>query len=549
MPIAPDTAVSRAGTVKKLFSGAAVLSAAAMLTKIVGLVYKIPLVKYVGIEGMAYFLAANHIYVLLFVISTAGLPVAVSVGISSALGGGDKRAVSGIYRTAMKLFLAVGVVGSGVLFFGARVIAGGIAMPDVEPSLRAISPAVLMACASGALRGYFQGHQNMLPTAISQVVEALGKLVLGLAGALWAIGQGFSDIYVAAFAISGITAGVFLSMIYLFLAKRRFDKKHYSDIERVGALPAGATVRLIKVALPVTLSSAIISLTGVIDTALIPNCLISSGYAATDANTLYSCYGNMAVPLFSLVPSLISPISTAILPIISEAHCKNDSTAENASIVSGIRLTCLLALPASAGLAIFSEPILKLIFSSSQDGVQTAAPLLVWLAISILPACLITTTNAVIQARGHAEYTIVSMSIGVAVKCVTEYFLLRRPDVGIYGAPISTFVCDMTVISVNIYNILKSSDRLNGIIMPSVKTALSAVIAVGGAGVVRQIMKSDGRFAILLPFGAAVAGYLILVYIFGAMDSEFELLLKRKNRRSENGKNRKNRLSDEKRKI
>lgn len=543
---------ARAGTVKKLFSGTAVLTAAALMSKIVGLIYKIPLIKYVGIEGMAYFLAANHIYVLLFVISTSGLPVAVAVMISSAVARADRSTTVSVFRTALVLFLIIGGAGSLVMIAGAEKIASWISIPEASRCLTAIAPAVLMACVSGALRGYFQGHQVMRHTAVSQVIEAAGKLGLGLAGAVYAVRRGYAPATVAAYAITGITAGVGLSMLYLIAVKAGFDKRRFRE-KTSAAVTRTLAGRLIKLALPVTLSSAVISLTGVIDTALISNCLRQGGFTEQAANRLYSCYGNLAIPMFSLTPSLIAPVAMALVPLISSARSASDDDKERTAICSAVKMSLLVAIPASLGLSVFSKPLLSLIFASDSGSVITAAPLLSLLSLSVVPACLITTTNAVLQAQRKAGKTIISMAWGAALKTAVEFWLVRQPAINIYGAPISTFLCDVTVVIINIYYVVKSSPGLKGLVRSALLTALSSFAAIGAAGMLWRFsrLRSYGTAAILPAVATACGIYIISALLTGAADKEIMDILpfgkKEKSRGcKENEQTGKNRISIEK---
>lgn len=486
MPERTFAAEGSAGTIKKLFSGTAVLTLSAVLTKLTGLLYKVPLIALVGTEGMAYFLAANHIYVLLFVISTAGLPVAVAVTVSGAIARGEYDTVRKIYRTASALFGSVGLGATLLMASGAGVISRAVGMPQAWLCIVAISPAVALSCIAAALRGYFQGHQIMLHTAISQMLEAVGKLCFGLAGAYCARAAGFSSNAVAAGAIAGITLGVGLSVLYLTIAKSVFDRKRYGAVCRRGRLSGTPPVvgQLMRLALPVTLSSAVISLSGVIDTALIPNSLVESGFSHSRAYTLFSCYGNMAIPLFSLTPAFISPIAMTLVPLVSSARGRGDRDGESEAVSTALRLTLVFALPASLGLAMFARPVLCLIFASDRAAANTAAPLLALLALSVVPACLITTTNAVLQAKGRATGTILSMLCGTAVKLVSEYILLRRTEINISGAPLSTLLCDVTVVAVNVFLLTANSPVPCRLWRPVVLTALCAIASVGVAGVV-----------------------------------------------------------------
>jgi len=510
-------------SVNRLISGTAALAAATIITKIVGLFYKVPLVKYVGIEGMAYFLAANHIYVFLFVISTSGLPVALSIMVSQATAGQGWRSRKGKhFRVAMAMFVSVGAAGTLFMMAEAGGIASLIGIRGAARSICVIAPAIFMACISGAYRGYFQGLRIMGHTAVSQIIEALGKLFLGLAGALFATRQGYDKETVAAFAIGGITAGIGLAMLYLAAAKAVYDRKHKIKPTKAKAPVRGTALTLIKISLPITLSSTVISLTGLIDTSLIVNCLTAAGFTESTANRLYSCYGNIAVPLFCLTPALVAPISVSAVPLISAALRSGDLTEARKLSRAAVKLTLLVALPASVGLAVFSRPIIVLIFPGEPEAAGIAAPLLSLLALSVASSCLITTTNALLQASGRAQVTIVSMLCGAGVKIVAEYFLVRSPMINIAGAPVSTFLCDLTVVGINMYFVAK---HVFG--APSVKAflpaSISALIAVGGAIPVfgfagRAGWGATGIFAAII---TAAAIYAAVALLTGAADRDF----------------------------
>lgn len=520
MPRSAFSAEGSAGTLKRLFSGTAVLTLSAILTKLTGMVYRVPLIALVGTEGMAYFLAANHIYVLLFVISTAGLPVAVAVTVSEAVTRGETAAVHDAYRTALRLFGAFGIAVSVGMIAGADVIASWIGIPEARLCMIAIAPAVAMSCVSGALRGYLQGHQIMLPTALSQLIEAVGKLVLGLAGAYFARGRGFGAPTVAAGAILGITGGVALSMLYLLGAKAAFDRRHYAGTTAHRGSGRRMLGRLVRLALPVTLSSAVINLSGMIDTAFIPRGLVASGFSTQQAYTLFSCYGNMAIPLFSLTPALISPIAVSLVPLVASARQRGDSDEAGRAVLAALELTLLLALPAALGIAAFAEPILRLIFVSDTASAMMAAPLLSLLATAVVPACLITVTNAVLQAQGRAGSTVLSMLCGMSVKLLAELILLHDPQVNILGAPISTLLCDVTVVTVSLYLMIGHTAPLRGFWRRAITMAGCAAVSVGGARLVWRRSSVGGAHdaAIIAITAAAAAGYLALTVFLGAVD-------------------------------
>lgn len=521
-----NTIKSNNHVLKSLLSGTALLTLSTLITKIIGLFYKIPLIKYVGIEGMAYFLAANHIYVFLFVVSTSGLPVALSILISEAVAKGDDNNVRELYRRALNLFLWIGSFGSSVMFFGASLISKIINISGSTASIMAISPAVLAACICGAVRGYFQGRQIMVHTAVSQIIEAAGKLGLGILGAAHAVKCGYNSNMVAAYAIFGITAGMIVSMAYLLIVKSLYDKK-YILLTCSYRKCRGTTKKLLLTAFPITLSSAVISLSSITDTALIANRLNYAGFSENTINTLYSCYGNIAVPLFSLIPSLISPIAMVAVPIIASLSNANDNNETMQNVVlSSLQFTMFVAIPASLGLSVFSKEIISLIFPDNKPLLNTAAPLLSFLSLAVISACLITITNAILQSCGKANKTIVSMVIGVFVKAGAEYMLVSTTKVNIFGAPLSTLLCNIIVVCLNILFLTDCISNIKLLIVPFLKISVSAVIAVIIGTFVSDFLFID-MFEILIIVIVVVILYVLLCMSVNVFDKNFNIIVKK----------------------
>ncbi len=437
---------------KTLMGGVLVLLPAALFTKVIGLFYKIPLIYVVGVEGMAYFLAAYHIYSFLFVISSTGLPTALSLAVASRLADGEgHRGVRRVFFVALWLFLSLGLGGMLLLWCFAEPLAARLSMSGAASGIVAIAPSLLLASFSGAVRGYFQGHHRMVPTAVSEVLEAAGKLLFGLLFALLAKKRGLAVPSVAAAAILGITAGMALSALYLLISLLLFSRKQRrAALRRPLSLPKRGAVlgALCRTAFPITVSASVMSLVGLIDTALIPGCLQRAGFAEGVVNAMYSSYGNLAVPLYNLVPSLLSPITLALTPLMGAAATRRDRAASVACFRTALRTVALVAIPASLGLSTFARPILQLIYAGQAEAVLMAAPLLSLLSLSVLPAALVTLLGAALQAMGRTAVPVWAMLSGAAVKLLLEWGLLRVPTVHMMAAPISTLACHLTVLLV-----------------------------------------------------------------------------------------------------
>ncbi len=470
------------------FSGVMILTFSTVLVKLIGLLYKIPMLHYLGSEGMGYFNAAYEWYALLCVISTAGLPVASSILIAEARAAGDWERIERLERLSLYVFLILGGVGSLALWLGAGVISDGLGSPDTRYALAAVAPTLLFSCIGSAYRGYFQGYEDMVPTAVSQLIEALGKLVLGLTLALYAWRRGMATPHIAAYAMWGLSLGVGISVIYLVVHRSRYANARETgaaagiattDKERGAVGHAPALRRLLSIAVPITVSASVLSLTKIVDMTMILRRLQTIGYDTAGANALYGNYTTMAVPIFNLIPSLISSVALALVPTLSAAIRSGDRETQKTTVRGAIRITALFSLPATLAVAIYSHPILALLFHGEMGAVREAAPLLSLLAISIFFSCLITTTNAILQACGLVRVPILSMLAGSVLKLIGAYILIGIPSLNICGAPISTFLCNAVIVGINLAVIAGRTGMLESVYDSLLRPLLVALPAVG----------------------------------------------------------------------
>ncbi len=489
-------------------SGVVVLSLSAVIVKIIGLVYKIPMLKLLGSEGMGYFNSAYEIYTLFCIIATTGLPVAMSVMISSEKGGAER-----IFRVAMRLFLLLGVVGSAVMIGFARPFSEFLGSDKTVFCIFAIAPTVFLICLSSAYRGFFQGHGRMVPTAVSQVIEALGKLLLGLLFAFIALRSGYSVDVVAAFAVLGLTLGTAVSVLYLMLSKRSSGEKATCSLGEED--DRGIAWRLMRTAIPVTLSAAVISLTKVIDMTMILRRLQDLGYESEVAFSAYGNYTTLALPLFSLAPALIASVAMPLIPSLSRAVAMNDAEEQGRVVSDALKLTSVVSMPIAVGLSLFAKPILELVFSGESEAISEAYPLLVVLGLSVTSACLITVSNAILQAYSKAYIPIISMAVGSLVKIVLAYFLIGNSEIGILGAPISTFFCDLIINAVNFYCISRVMPRTPSVstvfLMPFTASAVAVILA---RVAYNALVIKFGESALLTLACVAIAAILYLPLIF-----------------------------------
>lgn len=430
------------------------LTVSALLVKIIGLLYRIPMLAYLGTEGMGYFNTAYELYALFCVIATAGLPVAMSVLISASEAGPKKGGEARrIFRVATVAFVIIGTAGMLLLYGFSNGLAALFKNSGAAPGMRMIAPTVLLICLSSAFRGYFQGKRSMTPTAVSQVIEALGKLILGLGFAAMARQRGCDLPSTAAYAVLGLTVGTGISVVYLWIHKTVLDRRQPRvKLLRDRSADVNTLGRLLMTAIPVTFGAAVMSVTKVVDLALILRRLQSTGLEEAAANALYGCYSTLVLPLFHMLPTLTTSVSLPTVPALSAAlgQRTDEGLAQAKKItLSALRLTLMIAIPAAMGLSVFSEDVLTLLFGAQPEAVKMAAPWLTCIALSVPMSCLITVSGAILQGSGHATRPVISLLCGTAVKAALAYIFLGLPEVGMMGAPISTLVCDSVIVIVN----------------------------------------------------------------------------------------------------
>lgn len=497
--------------VSLFFSGVLILTVANILVKAVGLVTKIALNRVVESVGAGYYSSAYEIYAYLYVISTAGLPVALSIMVSKSRASGRFKEAKKIFNIAMVVFLTIGFVFSTLMIVFSDGIASFIGSGETSLCIIAIAPTILFICLSSCMRGYFQGYQQMAPTAVSQFIEAVCKVGVGVALAIWAKSKGYDDFVVAAYTILGVTVGVFLGMVFLYIKKLFFKEERYNELLDV---PLNTECRktktllkeLFAIAIPITISSSVLSLTTIIDTLMVQNRLLASGIDPTTVKVLYGDYATLVISMFNLPTILLYPMVNALVPLISAARARKDRDGEERMRSFSVRFIMLLALPCALGLGVFSYPILDLLMFR-EDSVERAAPWLSIAAVSVVFLGIIAVTNAFLNTAGRQKLPIISMIAGASVKLIFNYFLIG--SIGMYGAPVSTVLCYLCAASLNIFFTVKYVGKLPDLKNVFVFPLLSSTLAVGGAAGVYLLLSR-----LILPEIATVIAILTAVIFY-----------------------------------
>ncbi len=503
--------------------GAFIIAASHIIVKIIGAFYKIPLDGLIlGAKGMGIYSSSYVIYNWLFVVSTAGLPVAISKMVAEAVALGREKEAEKIFKISRALLFTVGLTAFFIMFAFAVPLSKMISAESAYLTMMVMSPSLFFVALSSSYRGYYQGRNNMVPTAISEVVESLLKLVFGLLLAYYAM-KIYKEHYIgSAGAIAGITLGAIFCFIYLYFYdkfKRKTITVHYID-EKVS--PSKTILKnLVKLAIPVTLGVSVFTLTSLIDTVMVMNQLNGIGYPEAARLTMFG-YLNRAITMFNLPPTIIAAIAISIVPVISAAIAVNNNDGAGNSVKSALRITVLLAMPCAAGLSALAKPILMLLYN---DGNYSF--LLNIMGIAVLFVTVVQVSNAILQAYGKPWIPVIDMLIGGAVKIIVNFVLVSRPEININGAPIGTMLCYFTVMSLNIYRIKKLTGIKFGIINFIIKPLiLGGITAVSAWFVYRLTVNLLGNtIATAVAICGAAIFYFTGVVLMKALSREEYMLL------------------------
>lgn len=497
--------------------GAAILALATAIVKVIGALYKIPLVNILGSTGYNYFLMAYNIYSVLLTISTAGLPVAMSRMVSEARTLGRTRQIRRIYNAALAVFMTIGVLGSSMMLIFAAQLASFMNSPNSVYAIRALAPAVLFVCLMSSFRGYFQGQSNMTPTSVSQVLEALCKLFIGLGAAYYITSLGNSVEVAAGGAIIGVTVGTIVGAFYLWLCFVRNNRQLELTAASDEVLPFGKTVwNLLAIAVPITIGAAGLQIINTIDSKIILGRLIYSvGLSQELADSYSGLYGS-AQTLFNLPSAFIVPITISVIPNVTEQLTLKNYTGAKKIEQSAYRITALLALPCGVGLSVLSTPIQQMLYVNySADELAIAGPLLGILGLAVIFNCLVLLTNAILQAHGKVMIPVITMITGGLVKIAVNYLLVGNPSLGITGAPIGTLVCYFTITALNLVAMGRVMPEKVGLprllLKPIAATAAMAVVAYMGYDVLHSFLPNS--ISCLGAIAAAALVYVIFVLV------------------------------------
>lgn len=436
---------------------AGILAMASMIVRVIGLLYRAPLTAIIGDEGNGYYGTAYNIYTIILMVSSYSMPSAISKLMAQKLAVGEYRNANRVFRCALTYGVLVGLVGSGLLFFGARFL-----VPDVAVCvLQVFAPTVFLFGILGSMRGYFQARGSMVQTSVSQILEQLANAVVSIAAA-WLLMQtavGADPTRRAQLGAMGSAlgtgAGVLIALLFMVFCFRRSREGRKAEIlsDATGKEEKYRTFLrdTVLVITPFMLSGVIMNLTTSLNQTIYMRMLIDlKGAGETATTTLYGIFSNKAVVISNIPISIATAVSSAIIPGISAAYARRDEAGARRQVGNAIRITSIIAIPSAVGLAVLARPITMLMFPQ-MESLELASSLLSLLAVTVIFYSISTITNAALQSIGRMNLPLVSAGIALVVQTVVLVLLLLFTDLDVRALVLVSILYSVMIFTVNRY--------------------------------------------------------------------------------------------------
>ena len=517
---------------ENFMQGTLILSLASILVKVIGALFTIPLSNLYGADGTAIFTKAYNVYATMYTVSSVGLPVAVAKIVAESNALGRNKEVRQIGKVALVTFLVAGALLSGSMIFGIDIIVEFFGERCRYATL-VVAPTVFLTCIVSAFRGYYQGHGNMFPTAISQVIEAMGKLLFGLGLATVLMAKGYALEIVVAGAIGGVTIGTLISAVFMVCRRLLDARRDRRTVVEEGPCRSNKAIfkRLMGLAIPITLSTSIMSVTNLIDSGMVVKRLINGcGMLEMEAEHLFGVL-SMAQKIFNLPQTIIACIGVSVIPAISAALALQQKKKARKLVESGLRLTGLMAFPCAVGLGLMAKPVLQILYYNQLADANAAAPLLQEFSIAVICVAFVSITGSILQSMGKVSIPVRNTFIGGAVKLIANYILVGIPAIGIHGAPIGTILCQGSIAVLNLIAIRRCGIKFSlrrCFLLTGLSALVMGVFVALANPAVAALLGSTGMTGMLGTFGviglAAVLYFLMLV-VLRALPYEDVLML------------------------
>lgn len=512
---------------KSFVKGAVVLSIAGIAAKCLGALYRIPFARIASDECGAIYSMVYPLYNLLLALSTAGIPLAISKLVAEYEEQGKSGMSLRILKLSLLVLAAIGIGVAVVIFVNAEWIAVNILPnePRAALSLRAIAPAMIFTCIQAVFRGYFQGMQQMVPTALSQITEQFVRVAVIFA-ALFLL-MPYGDEITAAGATAGAAVGsgaALLLMLVIFSLYQKKQKNNPSFAARMDDLKESVSnsqvlQKVIALAIPISIGSLVLPVMQSIDSILVVSRLETLGMTKSAAMVEFNYLGTCVQPIINLPFMITTAVAASLVPNISEALAMGQTEKVRVTFANAMQLAILIVLPATVGLMTLAEPIMELLYDKPGAGVA-----MFWSAAVVLVVGLYQISAGTLQGMGKAMVPMYSLLMGAAIKVVLTYTLTAMPVFGIRGAALGSVIGFAAAAGNNIYQVSRKigwgwlSSRYH-IVKPLISVAVMAVLVLASYSGIYALLGSNG-LATLVSIMVGACGYFAVLLAIGGVSLE-----------------------------
>ena len=503
----------------KFLKGTMILTISSIIVKVIGSLNWIILSRVLGGEGIGLYQMGFPIYLMAITVSSAGVPVAISIITSEKLANKDYRGAKRVFNVSLRLLLVSGLIFSSALLFGADFLINQHIIRDARAyySIIALAPAVFFVTFLASFRGYLQGWQIMTPTATSEVVEQLVRVITMLVFADLFMPYGLA--YAAGGASMGAGAGAFCALLVLMWFYRRLKRRLHEEIEaQDDSIPeesAGHIIkRLLKLALPVSLTSLMLPIGANLDLLIVPQRLEAAGFDVRHATELFGYLTGMAVPLVNLATIFTAAMTISLVPSISESKALERFDAIRDKIRLAFRVAMIITFPCFMGLFFLAEKVAALIYNApgAAGAIQT-------MSVGILFLGMHQISTGILQGLGKTAIPVINMILACLVKVVMSWWLTAIPFLGIKGASMAT-VADFAVAAIInmgfIYKYTGFTFSLGSLLKPLLASGVMGAVIY----LVLSIAEQLGMWCVLFAMMAAVPSYALALLAFGGLNKE-----------------------------
>lgn len=533
--------------------GAIILLCSTVLVKIIGAIFKIPLgdKRLLGDLGFGYFTSAYDLFLPMYTLAMAGLPIAISRFVAEKMAQGKYNDVKKSLKITGRIFIITGFTATvTMLLLTNRFVEFTDATGNTVYSIYAIVPALFFCCVMSTYRGYFEGLRNMYPTAVSDIIEALGKLVLGLGFAYFVLKFTNKEEYAAAGAMLGVTVGSAASAAFLTLRyKIKGDGITKQELELAPQAESNKVIAktLIVIAIPIVLTSLANSITSLVDVIMVKwqlNRIIEgssdvirnmyatsiadynliSEEALTNAEIPTFLYGirGKAFTLYNLVPTITSVIGVSALPVLASAWTKRDKNLIKRNIESPIKFTALISMPVGMGFLFMGTEIMGLIYNTTAS-YEIGGTMLRIYGLAAMFAGLAIPMTSMLQSIGREKICLCNVALGAIIKVIVNFIFVGIPSINIQGAAIGTFVSYLFIFVANLLSIIKYTGVKPNIYKTILKPLIAALCC--GASTLIFNFSSIGKLGTVLEIVIAAFVYLVALIALNTFEADDILTL------------------------